>query len=225
MLLRVCCDIRLPSVYASVSLEALSVTVIKKVMTAPEVSFSFIIWIWNRNCRGNCVNDYTHLFSETWSWSEKLKMSSNVLSGVQAAFISDILMEQSRSLASREVPSAIWDAVEHPDGAGRYNVGPVGELLTSEVDRGRLAMVPWSISDDTPCLCTANGSWLNCLCTTGFLKLMKFKASPVVAKHNVKLVSKSIVIQQRMYLVLIGMLYLIKLVFSIQKRIWACLLN
>lgn len=57
------------------------------------------------------------------------------------------------------------------------------------------------------------------LCTTGFLKLMKFKASPVVAKHNVKLVSKSTVIQQRMYLVLIGMLYLIKLVFSIQKRI------
>lgn len=53
------------------------------------------------------MNDYTYLFSETRSWSEKLKMSSNVLSGVQAAFISDILMEQSRSLASREVPTAI----------------------------------------------------------------------------------------------------------------------
>lgn len=43
MVLSLYCEIHLPSVSASISLETPSVTVIKKVMTAPEVSLTFIV--------------------------------------------------------------------------------------------------------------------------------------------------------------------------------------
>ena len=168
-------EIHLPSLYASISLETLSVTLIKKVMTAPAVILTFIVWIWNRNWRGNDVNHYTCLFSETWSWSEELRIPSKVWSSMQAAFISDVLMEQECvmlaassntrfcSLASTEVSSAIWDGLGHWDVAGGYNAGPAGEWLTSEIDRGRLAMVSWSTSDDPRCLWMVNDSRLNIL--------------------------------------------------------------
>lgn len=159
------------------------------------------------------------LISETWSLSDELRIPSNMLSSMQTVFISDTLIEQEGvmllasnnthfcSLASTEQSSAIWDSLGHPDVASKYNTGPVqlqcwlqksargGRLWCLDMSQKTLHAYVWQMTQG-----------LIVLYMTGFLRFMKFKARPVVTSCNIKL-SKSIAILQRMYLVLVGMLY------------------
>lgn len=93
LLLGLCCEIHLSWEYSSISLDILSVMVVKKVMTAAEDRIIFFVWIWFKNLKRNFMIYYTCLFSETWSCSEQLRILSNVLSSVLAAFIYDTLVE------------------------------------------------------------------------------------------------------------------------------------
>lgn len=138
-----------------------------------------------------------------------------MLSGVRAAFTAGTLMGQEGvmlrasdntcfcSLASTEVSRASRVALGCPGVAGRCHVGPVGELLTSGVGRGTLSLVSWSISGDTLCLCVVNDLGPDCLVHYRGCEAL---ARPVVARQGIKRVSERFAIQQRMCLVLIGML-------------------
>lgn len=184
---------------------------------AAEDRLIFIIRIWFKNATRNCLNYYTCLFSESWSCAEVLRIPSNVLSCMLAACVSDTLMvwegfmllECSNVLFfSCQLQSVIGDLLGHLDVAGKCDIGPVGELLTSGTDKGGCLRYLYAYQMAFHA-CMWWTTWaLIVLHFTGILRfiLRGIRKIPVMARCIIKQVSKSKKIFQRIYLVLIRML-------------------